>query len=448
MTNDRHERVLRQFFVDEAAVAVPPDLLGRSLARSVTARRRPAWYARMRDVGIARPVAVGMPSLRAGYVLVILGLVVAALFAAVASGAFRRDQVMPLGRNGAIAFSLFEDKQRAGQTSLTYLRDAGGNGDREIATGTCPTFSKDGGTLIYRSNSTETELVAATADGSSPHTLPLTVDNNYRDLSYALSPDGTQVAWFKPISPITSLDGSISGSMNELWVTPVAGGPGVPILRQSANPNESYWLPVWSPDGRFIAFKGHFSPVVDHGPGDRSAVYVIDANGSNLHTLTRRSAVDNYAFGLSWSPDSQYLAYLGLPDGPLPSTASDGPASDPPLDVFVIGADGSAEQNVTNTAAFESRPAWSPDGTRLAYLTSETGEGYRMAVLPMDGRTPVGARILGPESESFTWSPDSSMFLSLYANTIQSVDAGFQAPPTTLVDANAWPQLVVGAQAA
>ena len=89
MTNDRHERVLRQFFVEEAAGAAPPDLLGRSLARTVTARRRPTLYARMRGVGIAGPVSVGLPGVRVAYVLVILGVVLAALLAAIAAGSFR-----------------------------------------------------------------------------------------------------------------------------------------------------------------------------------------------------------------------------------------------------------------------------------------------------------------------------------------------------------------------
>jgi hypothetical protein len=89
MANDKHERVLRQFFVEEAAGAAPPDLLARSLARTATARRRPGWYARIREVGMARPVAVGLPSVRVAYVLAILGLILAGLLAAVASGAFR-----------------------------------------------------------------------------------------------------------------------------------------------------------------------------------------------------------------------------------------------------------------------------------------------------------------------------------------------------------------------
>jgi Tol biopolymer transport system component len=80
-------------------------------------------------------------------------------------------------------------------------------------------------------------------------------------------------------------------------------------------------------------------------------------------------------------------------------------------DVFVIGADGTGERSVTSSTAFEQGPAWSPDGTRLAYLSSEDGERYRLTTLPMDGAVPVGRPTLGPESEFAVWSPDATQLL-------------------------------------
>ena len=200
----------------------------------------------------------------------------------------------------------------------------------------------DGTVLAYQSGhtlGTADELNIAGPDGWAPRVVP-EIDAS----EYALSPDGTQVAWFKPLTPITdpSYNGSM-GSRNEVRVSPISGGPGTLIAPQATGPHEFYQFPVWSPDGRSIAFAG--STVVFQGDNSacyRSAIYVVGADGSNLRRLTARAGTD--FIGISWSPDSRYVAYVGLPDGsPSPSISPGGGPQDsfyPPLDVFVIAADG------------------------------------------------------------------------------------------------------------
>jgi dipeptidyl aminopeptidase/acylaminoacyl peptidase len=147
------------------------------------------------------------------------------------------------------------------------------------------------------------------------------------------------------------------------------------------------------------------------------------------------------AFGLSWSPDGRYLAFVGLPDGAsIPTINTEAPRGDPPTDVFIVVRDGTGERNVTESAAFETGPAWSPDGTRLAYRLAEDGIEYRLATLPMDGQVPSGPAVEGPPSESFAWSPDSSLLLSVLSPTIASVDAEFREAPRVLIDVSSLPQ--------
>ena len=336
---------------------------------------------------------------------------------------------------------MFEDRERAGQTSWTHWLAEDGSSERSPVKGTCPTFSADGTVLVYRSNWSGTELLVAEPDGSAERTLPLAADFFYRDRSYALSPDGTQVAWFKVIDAITFdlPDGTSEGygAKNELWITPVAGGLGVRILPVSDAPTESYGLPAWSPDGRQIAFEGRIGVPSTEGHAYRAAVYVVDASGTDRRTLTTRQASGDW-LGQAWSPDSRYLAYLGLPDGVgLPSIDE----VSPPADVFVIGADGQGERNVTNSPTAESDPRWSPDGTRLGYLASDTGEaeGSRLVTVPMAGPDPIAAPVAGPVARAFAWSPDATRLLSIDRTTIQSLDAALREPPTTLVDVSTWP---------
>ena len=68
-------------------------------------------------------------------------------------------------------------------------------------------------------------------------------------------------------------------------------------------------------------------------------------------------------------------------------------------------------RNVTNTtAAHERSPQWSPDGSRIAYFSDESGE-YMLHVAPQDGRGDAAAiRKFAPGGAGFyellSWSPD------------------------------------------
>jgi hypothetical protein len=389
---------------------------------------------------------------------VVVGLLLLALVVAAIAGALRPTPTDPMGRNGEIAYSVFEDRQRAGQRHVAHVVGADGRGDREIAgkydfataTSTCPTFSADGRALAFRFDWASDELVVESADGSDRRSLPIQSDDSYREESYALSPDGTQVAWFKPVQAIglQTPDGGSEGAgwQNELWVTPIAGGTAVRLAPTSTDPFESYGRPTWSPDGRTIAFEGRIAARSTESRSHRSAVYVVDVDGSDRRTLSTRPLVAYDAFGLSWSPDGRYLAFVGLPDGSsIPLTNPDAPLGDPQTDVFVIAADGTGERNITRSATFETRPGWSPDGSRLAYLTADdwaedrTVE-YRLTTLRMDGPVPSGPAVEGPVSESFAWSPDSSLLLSVLSPTIASVAPEFLEAPPVLSAFSSLPQ--------
>ena len=44
------------------------------------------------------------------------------------------------------------------------------------------------------------------------------------------------------------------------------------------------------------------------------------------------------------------------------------------FDIWLMNADGSGLVNVTQSAADDSHPAWSPDGKTIAYFSDESGE--------------------------------------------------------------------------
>ena len=82
------------------------------------------------------------------------------------------------------------------------------------------------------------------------------------------------------------------------------------------------------------------------------------SDGSNQTRLTSDSADD---FEPAWSPDGTKIAFASYRDLGPPQ-------------IYVMNADGSAQTRIsTSTAWADSQPAWSPDGTKIAFVTNRDG---------------------------------------------------------------------------
>ena len=137
--------------------------------------------------------------------------------------------------------------------------------------------------------------------------------------------------------------------------------------------------PVWSPDGRKIAFVRL---------SKRLGVYVVNADGSGMRNLTPKPVGTDAS--PAWSPDGRKIAFVSLRDDNS--------------EVYVMNANGSGQRSLTRNPAFDDDPAWSPDGRLIAFRSTRDGN-TDIYIMNADGS---GQRNLtrSPANESSaSWSP-------------------------------------------
>ena len=91
----------------------------------------------------------------------------------------------------------------------------------------------------------------------------------------------------------------------------------------------------------------------------------MNADGSGLRNLTNSGSEDIMP---AWSPDGSQIAFESDRD-------------DGNHEIYVMNADGSNPRNLTNSGfSFNYSPAWSPDGSQIAFITQiATATGKSMS---------------------------------------------------------------------
>ena len=218
-----------------------------------------------------------------------------------------------------------------------------------------------------------------------------------------------------------------SDSRGEDWV---AGE----IRRLTSNSALDYY-PVWSPDGRHLAFWSDRDGNWD--------IYVMDSDGSKQRRLTDHSANDHSP---SWSPDGRHLAFVSDRAGSWGIYVMDSDGNNPRLldysglnpsinrayywfqppawswspdgrhiavvsrldrnNLYVMESDGSNPRRLTTEGGFS--PSWSPDGRHIAFVSRRDRNNYDLYVMGSDGSNP--RRLTSNLAYGFYyrsyWSPD------------------------------------------
>lgn len=165
----------------------------------------------------------------------------------------------------------------------------------------------------------------------------------------------------------------------------------------------------YSADGQSIIFNstrvtdmtGLTEEQLDNG-GYNYEVYRMDADGGNVTRLTDYFEWDTYP---SLSPDGSTLVWRRI----LPEGGS-GP-SGMNSEIYMADADGRNPRNITNNAAFDGYPLFSPDGSKLAFASNRDGKApLEFNIYIMDVSTRVITRVTetidGTEQVRPSWFPD------------------------------------------
>jgi len=130
-----------------------------------------------------------------------------------------------------------------------------------------------------------------------------------------------------------------------------------------------------------------------------------------------------FAGGLS-APGSAQAAAPGA-DGLIAFTSS----RDGNLEIYSMARDGSAQTNLTANPAADQNPAWSPDGTKIAFASTRAGSHMDIWVMNANGSSPVNLTPLPDSTESGeagiepAWSPDGSRIAYSYQGDVWVMNA-------------------------
>ena len=288
------------------------------------------------------------------------------------------------GENGRIAF--VQGTAGSGVNIATMNPD--GSNVLAVQSGTDPMWSPDGTKIAYHRSG---EGLYVNADGTSPQNIAF-VETSFGP---AWSPDGQYVAYSG--HPAVSLPHIYKRKLDGSGFQQLTGC-------EPENPDHGAGLnPAWSPTGQRIAYQG-YGIVIDDGDArlgnlGPATVLATGCGEEGVGGTTWDADSNTY---LDWSPDGSKIAFSGPASMFCPPAICHGTG---PQDIWVVNADGTGAVNLTNSAAEDIEPAWSPSGTKIVFASTPSGQDREIYTMNADGTGVTQITNNSTADSSPNWQP-------------------------------------------
>jgi Tol biopolymer transport system component len=205
------------------------------------------------------------------------------------------------------------------------------------------------------------------------------------------SPNGAWIAFHRYYSGAISRSEQVEGAVPKAALV-IAAADGSDLHEIDTGNIEPGWTFSWTPNSNQIVFEGR----VWGSENGSDNLYVVDLDGSGLTTLSQ----ERHIWRLQFAPDGNSMAFLGLMRDQYD-----------PVGLFSVNLDGSELTRLTDPGIRVSSFAYSPDGSMmLIEIFDPESESSTMRVVHLDSSGVREFTSLGNSSMPAVWSPDSTRF--------------------------------------